>query len=258
MNKPLISIIIPSIRPQNLESIYNSISLSTKRSFELIVIGPYVDVPKLQQAKNIKFIKDFGSPVRCSQIGACLAEGELIMHSADDALFLPDSLDKNIDLLFSMGDDIKNVVVAKYFEGQGWNNNKPLQPDSYFQTGGSTWTKTSSVPESWWLFNVAIMHRLWFETLGGWDCSYEGTFYSHVDLAIRSQFIGSNVKMSDFPILDCDHDQKDHKVIEHVQTYIDKLSYFKEYDNTSWMIGDQSVDINNWKKSSSIWDKRFK
>src|SRR5690242_5525695 len=126
MNKPEISIVIPSIRKENIPSIYKSILSSTKRTFELIICGPNQLPQELEQYKNIKNIIDYGSPVRASQIAASLCEGKLITWSADDAIFLSDALDKNIDLLYQMGDNDKNIVVSKYFEGQGWNNNKPL------------------------------------------------------------------------------------------------------------------------------------
>lgn len=255
MTKPEISIVMPAIRSNRWEDVYDSISTSTKRSFELIIVSPYALTSKLQEAKNVKYVKDFGPPVRASQIGATLAEGTYFVHTADDALFLPDALDKNIDLLVGMGKDIKNVVVAKYFEGQN-GTTKPLQPDSYFTLGGSTWTKTKYIPGNWWLFNVAIMYREYFEQLGGWDCAFEGTFYSHCDLAIRAQQDGATVKMSDFPLLDCDHNQADHGPIEHAQTLKDKPLYFSKYGNYNHI---QIVGaIDNWKEASQVWGTRFK
>ena len=257
MHKPEISIICPSIRPDNLDAIYDSILSSTKHSFELIVAGPYPLSTKLQGLKNVKYVKDFGSGVRASQIAATMAEGELMVHTADDALFLPNALDENIGLLTSMGNDGKNVVVAKYYEGQN-GTEKVLQPDDYFKIKGSTWTASKFISDSYWLFNVAIMHRSWFEELGGWDCSFEGTFYSHVDLAIRAQFAGSNVKMSEFPLLDCDHSQADHSPIEIAQTNFDKPLYFRKYGNPGWVMHPMNINLDNWKDSDTVWSKRFK
>jgi len=255
MNKtPEISIIMPAIRTDNWDAVYDSILTSTKRTFELIIVGPYPLTKKLQDKNNVKYAKDFGSPVRASQIAASLAEGKYFVHTADDALFLPDALDKNIDLLLGMGEDVKNIVVAKYFEGQN-GTTKPLHPDSYFTLGGSTWTKTKYIPGSWWLFNVAIMYREYFEKLGGWDCSFEGTFYSHCDLAIRAQHDGAIVKMSVHPLLDCDHGQSDHQPIEHAQTLLDKPLYFSKYDSYNNIQVHSLID--NWKESPAVWE-RFK
>ena len=99
------------------------------------------------------------------------------------------------------------------------------------------------------------MHREWFETLGGWDSAFNGTFYSHVDLAIRAQKAGSRVVMSNSPLLDCDHSPIEHQVIESTQTNHDKPLYFQRYGNAGWMFRELFIDINNWKDSSSCWDR---
>lgn len=257
MNKPDISIIIPGIRNLNWLGVFDSIVASTKRTFEVIFCGPYSIEPDLECINTIKYVKDLGSPVRASQIAAQLAEGKYIMWSADDAMFIPNNLDHNIDLLESMGDNIQNIVVAKYYEGID-GTQKVLHPDDYFKVKGSNWTYSPYIPENYWLFNVAIMHRLWFETLGGWDCSFEGTFYTHTDLAIRAQSSNSNVKMSDYPLLDCNHSQYDHFPIEDAQINHDKPLYFRKYDNPNWVMKERFIAIDNWKDVPSIWNRRFK
>lgn len=256
MTKPEISILMPGIRPSNWDAVYESILASTKRTFELIIVSPYPLTSKLQELKNVKYAKDFGSPVRCSNIAACLAEGELITWTADDAMFIPGALDKNIDLLREMGDSIENVVVAKYFEGQN-GTTKPLQPNEYFTLNGSDWTSSPYIPKSWWLFNVAIMHREFFEDMGGWDASYEGTFYSHADMAARTQFMSSVVKMSDFPMLDCDHGQSDHPPVESAQVTHDKPMFLGKYRSPVWANPTTRIEMNNWKEAPSVWNRRF-
>jgi len=41
MTKPEISILMPAIRPQNWTKVYESILSSTRRSFELVIVGPH-------------------------------------------------------------------------------------------------------------------------------------------------------------------------------------------------------------------------
>ena len=74
--KPELSIILPSIRTERLEKLYDSILTSTSRTFELVIVGPYPLPEKLRDLKNVKYVKDFGSPVRASNIAASLCEGE--------------------------------------------------------------------------------------------------------------------------------------------------------------------------------------
>lgn len=257
MGKPEITILLPGIRQHRWDAMYDSICKSTKRSFELIICGPYGLTDKLQGLKNVKYVKDFGSPVRASNIAALLTEGKYVTWIADDANLIPDALDHNIDLLENMGNDIKNVVVAKYYEGRD-GTHKPLQPDIYFKIGGSSWSHSRFVPADFWLFNVAVMHTEFFNELGGWDCSYEGTWYSHTDMAIRAQTIGANVVMSNYPLLDCDHSQDDHLPIEDAQTNYDKPYYFSIYGSPDWRFYDLRMVNKTWKDSDPVWKKRFK
>lgn len=257
LNKPLLSIVLPCIRPDNLDAIYKSIELSaTKKenTWELVIVGPY-DLPEtLKDKPNVKFFKDWGSGVRASCIASNLCEGKLVTWSADDALFIPEALDKNIELLLSLGKNERNVVVAKYYEGQN-GTQKPLQPDGYFKIGGSPWTYTPYVNPEWWLFNVGIMYRSFFDDLGGWDASYQGTFYSHTDIAIRAQADRANVVMSGFPLLDCHWGQDDHAPIENAQTNYDKPLYFETYGKPDWT--SKMLPLDDWKKASQRWKLRF-
>ena len=115
--KPEISIIMPGIRPENWLRGYNSIYSATNKSFELIIISPYPLPKELENQRNVKYIKDFGSPTRASQIGNTLAEGKFIFPNfCDDAIFIKDSIDSNLKTLIEMGNNIKNVVTCKYSE----------------------------------------------------------------------------------------------------------------------------------------------
>ena len=134
MSKPEISLILPSIRTERLPKLYESILSSTSRDFELIVCGPNPLPEELKEEKNVKYVKDYGSPVRASNIAASLCEGEIYTWLADDCLFFENSLDTCIEAYYNMGAAKNNVLVAKYFEGQsGSLERSTLQPDSYFR-----------------------------------------------------------------------------------------------------------------------------
>ncbi len=257
MNKPEISIILPGIRRENWDKVFDSIQNSINRSFELIICGPYPLTDKLQNLTNVKYVKDFGSPSRASNIAAELCEGKLITWIGDDAVLLPDSLDKNIDLLYSMEYNDKNVVVAKYFEGRS-GAYKPLQPDEYFKINGADCTRSQFIPNDWWIFNVAIMYRKFFEELGGWDCIFEHLAMANIDIAVRAQFLGANVKMSSHPLLDCDHGQADHMPIEIGQITHDEPLFQSRYRDPNWSNNKMKLYIDNWKNVPAIWTRRFK
>ena len=79
-----ISIILPGIRKENWINLYNSIKTSTTRDFELIIVGPYEPDEWLLNQSNIIFVKDFGNPVRCQNIGIELASKKYITWASDD------------------------------------------------------------------------------------------------------------------------------------------------------------------------------
>ena len=203
-NKPDLSIILPAIRSEQWDGLYDSILQACKKySFELILCGPLPLTEKLNKLANVKYVRDFGSPMRASNIAASLAEGKYITWIADDATLFKDSLDNNLDLLLSMGEEEKNVVMYKYAEGKN-GTSKEVFPDSYFFLNNSG-NYSPYLSNDWLLFNSAVMHTSFFNRLGGWDCSFESCPMGHNDLAIRAQYLGANVLLSPFPVLDCNH-----------------------------------------------------
>jgi glycosyltransferase involved in cell wall biosynthesis len=260
--KPDLSIILPSIRPHLLKDVYDSILESTSRHFELIIISPYPLPEDLLEHKNIKYVRDFGSPVRAHNIGLLLCEAMIITWMADDGIMLPNSIDEHMNLMESLGDDEKNVVVTKYYEGQKNSKERDtLQPDSYFKII-NTPAASPYLPPDWWIFNVGYMHRKFAYALGGWDCSYEGTWVAHTDMAIRAQAAGANVVMSDHPRDVADHmpgETGDHKPIYECQTFHDEPLIQKRYRRPDWKkANDIAIRIMNWKDAPAVWERRFK
>ena len=106
---PEISIILPSISTDKLLGVYQSIKRSTRRTFELIIAGPYALPVELQNNTEIVYVSSFAAPIVASQMAAELARGKIFLWTADDALFLNGALDRAIDLLYGMGSSNKNV-----------------------------------------------------------------------------------------------------------------------------------------------------
>src|SRR3990167_10393495 len=144
MNKPEISIVMPAIRRERWNNVYNSIAASTKRSWELIIVSPFPLTNELNGIGNVKYIKDFGSPTRCSNIGALVAEGKLITWTSDDGLFLENMLDIYIDSLYNMLENEKNVITGKYLEGVNYSS-KNEQSDKYYTIGNCEATALSKI-----------------------------------------------------------------------------------------------------------------
>ena len=257
MTKPELSIIMPAIRRDNWIKVYESIQNSTSRNFELIIGSPY-DLPaELRGYKNIKIVKDWGSPTRASQIASLLIEGKYVFPTfSDDSFFIKDAIDQNLSLLISLGESIQNVVVAKYSESQNYSAPTRYQDDDYYKLANAYKTDARLVSKDWWIYNTVFMHSEYFLEMGGFDCRFQACPYSHADLAIRCQSDGSNTIMSQYPIIMCDHNQSDHMPIEISQVYEDapifNSKYSKEIDKTK-----NKINLMNWKSAPSVWGHRF-
>jgi hypothetical protein len=258
--KPEISILMPGIRPERWTNVYNSIAESTRREFELIIVGPHALPQELQESKNVKYCKDFGAPMRAANIAGVLAEGKLIFSlMSDDSVFMPNVLDKAIDHLYDQEFSIKNVVMAFYKEGVN-GTSKDIQSLKYFEINGSDSTKLHDVPNDWLIFNTVILYREFFDQLGGWDCSFEACPMGLTDLAIRAQKEGANVSHIEDIILDCDHmpgTTGDHAPIHYGQIEHDEPFYKLKYSRGPEGV-ESCISIDNWKKAESVWSRRFK
>jgi len=251
--KVAISVLLPAIRKDNWVKLYNSLKESTSRNFELIIIGPYSLPPELQNIKCIKYIKDYGNPVRASQIGAMVAEGKYITWAADDGVFLEGALERAIDYLESKPDKhMKDVVINNYFEAGKVLPEHVLKLKVAYPHG-------NFIPDDWYIFNVATMHTDFFYELGGYDCRYEACPFAHSDLAVRAQRSGAEVHVHNEAMLRCGHmpgTTGDHAPIHFAQLTHDQQLYTDTYDNPR-SVDRINIDLENWKDAPSIWERRF-
>jgi hypothetical protein len=110
-----LSILMPGIRTQFWEDIYNKFEkYLTKNSWELVIVGPYSLPKELESKRNIKYVKDFGSPIRCQQIGLILSEGEFITWTSDDGVPLEGALE---EAFYDLNEG--TILSGKYYEGEG-------------------------------------------------------------------------------------------------------------------------------------------
>ena len=243
-----ISILLPGIRKERWNKVYDSIVESTSRSFELIIAGPYSLPFELQDKKNVKYVKDYGNPVRATQIASQFAEGKYITWTADDGTYLPNVLDKVLDKM-SQEDDIKNVVINGYYEG----GNKLRQEELRLNVA---YPSSAFIPRDWYIFNVATMHTQFFYELGGYDCLFQTTALSHADLAARAQRAGAKVSVMNEPMLECTHmpgTTGDHAPVHYAHIEHDEPYYKKIYNSSSCMER-TNLDLQNWKEAPKVWN----
>jgi hypothetical protein len=259
--RPLsLSIIMPAIRPEQWVGVVRSIEGAYSSKWELIIVSPYPLPEELQNDRRVKYVRDFGNPVRASNIAASLCEYDLVTWTADDAVYLPDSLDGMVNTFNCMAEDKAKVVVAKYYEGQD-GTKKPLQDDKYFTVNGAM-NPSLIVPDGYWLFNVALMSSGLMRQLGYWDIDFESTWPAHTDMAIRAQDAGARVVMCPKPVLDCGHmpgETGDHAPIHHAHITHDEPHLQNKWGKvTRLAIANRAPNCSDWKDTPRVWDRRFK
>ena len=74
-------------------SLYQSVLGSIgENSFEMVFVGPCEVPQEFKKIQNCKFVLDYGTPTRCTQIGALHCTGELFTWVSDDGLYLEKTL----------------------------------------------------------------------------------------------------------------------------------------------------------------------
>jgi hypothetical protein len=104
------------------------------------------------------------------------------------------------------------------------------------------------------------MHTKFFNSLGGWDCSFEACPMAHTDMACRAYNQGAKVRLMDYPVLDCDHmpgTTGDHAPIHNAQLGHDEPYFRQRYFDPNWRKKYIGLQLDNWKDSPNVWERRF-
>ena len=251
-----LSVLVPSIRPYNLNRLYESIKNSCSHKFEMIVIGPYELPEELRGKKDVIYIADWGSPLRAQQIGLCSAQGEYISWAADDGVYLTGALDIAFRLL--EGKDYKTVVMGKYQEGDRKDDH--MEQDKYYILNNHFGSNAAFIPENCWMLNCGVVSRKILLEIGGWD-SYK--FHTcppgYNDLAVRLQKYDCKFIIQKEMMFSCSHLPGllgDHAPIHNIQTMRDE-PMFKEIWSHPFYSKRIAVDLKNWIKAPERWTPRF-
>ena len=242
-----LSVIVPSIRPQNIKKLYDSIVLSFSGLFEFIVIGPYP--PPIQL--KINWINSLRSPNACQQQGLCEAKGDYVTWGADDGTFMPDALDEAFSLI---DDDYKNIVVGKYTEGP---NPKGMDDPDYYRFGFHKAYRLKGLPQSCWILNCGLISRRFITELGGWDASlFDVPTIAHADLGIRAYKAGAKFILQEKLMFTCGHmpgRTGDHAPIHNAMK--DDLRVFKKIYSSEIR---PPIYLDNWQYTEEKWNRRFR
>ncbi len=253
-----LSVLVPGIRPGNWKQLYDSVAESFSGTWEIIFCGPYPPPRSLEGKENVKFIEDWGSPVRAQQIALTHATGDYVTWAADDGIFLPKSLDIAKELLKDK--DYKTVVVGKYYEGINFHENPQMADIQYYYIYTHEGSRCEFIPRDCLMLMEGLIPRQLLIETGGWDAkSFEVCPMAYNDLSIRFYNMGVKFILQESMMFKCGHmpgTTGDHGPIHNAQTYHDTYIFKMIY---SYAKSKQRInlDLNNWKECPSRWERRF-
>lgn len=253
---PKLSILVPGIRTERWNKLYNSISDACQypNTWEIIFISPYPLPESLRHYDNVKHIQSWRAPLACQQQGLCEAQGEYISFAADDGEYLPKSLDIALDLL--KNEDYKTVITAKYREGD--ENTDEMVKDWYYTLNNHAGFNSLFIPKDCYMFNCGVASRKILLELGGWDSStFQVCPIGYNDMAIRLQKYGCKFILQKEEMFKCSHEpgmMGTHGPIHIAQVYSDAPKFEEMYLKSQTRI---AVALDNWRYTPERWVLRF-
>jgi len=248
----MLSVIVPSIRPQNLQRLYESVRQAYGWMLEFIVVSPHPRAGWLPFG-NVTWIVDYGSPTRAQQLGILSARGEYVLWgAADDGYFLPGTVDLAVDRAAP-----RTVVAGKYYEG---SDNPAMNERKYYLVNTHDGQRSKFVNDECLMLMVGVISRSLLLELGGVDCEkFESLPMAFNDLSVRLWHLGIEVILQDEVMFRCSHmpgHTGDHGPIHDAQTLHDE-PMFKSIYNAHESLSRVDIDINNWTRAPARWERRF-
>lgn len=259
-----VSIMLPSIRPENLEKFYDYATKACKKySFELIIPSPYLIPESLMTRGNVKFVHTYANPTIAFQMASQLCDAEFIYNTTDDGLIQEDSIDIAVEMARSINQR-KDMINMIYDEGVLdintldllSHNHKHFHP-LYWRAWTHGDLRLPGINQDWKLCMHFFMRTDYFRELGGFDCNYEYSNHALHDLAFRVQSDGGVIRELPKVAFYCSHGHSDHKPVEEAQLGPDSLRFNSIYRHVDAASSRILLDYSDWKNRDPIWKRRF-
>lgn len=248
-----LSIFLAGIRTKGWATLVDSIPRSTAlEDYEIIFVSPYDLPPALKDNPKVRLIQDYGCPTRCYQLGLVHSRGEYIAWVGDDGTFSPTmAIDKGLE---AIPKHKKGIVAFPYSEGHVGQRG-----EAWWHLGYHKLMKgLKYIPNHYFLVMSGMLRRDYLMEMGGFDCQFEHSALSFVDLSVRLQRDGAEVvlgeKIQDLALQI--GSSGDHGPIKQAHRH-DKGRLSIIYSNPD-SVTRTKVDANSWKQAQEVWTRRFK
>ena len=259
-----VSILVPSIRPENLERFYASAEKACKRhSFELIIPSPYLIPESLMKKGNVKFLHTYANPTISFQMASLLCDSEFIYNTTDDGLIQEDAIDIAIDMFRHVNNE-KLMINMVYDEAVLDRETLELLSPNHKHFSPAYWFAWShgdlrlpGIKQDWKICMHFFMKVDYFFELGGFDCEYEYSNHALHDLAFRVQQDNGVILELPKVAFYCSHGHSDHAPVESAQLGPDIRRFSSIYTDPEAASKRIHLNFNNWKGRDPIWKRRF-
>lgn len=265
-NNIALSVIVPSIRKENWHAIIDSIENNIgKYSYEVIFIGPDVDLPEsLKSKKNIKCIRDFGCPSRAMQIGSIFAEGKYLSWICDDGVFVDGVLNKIINQLENENNE-KLLYNWIYTEGDGYKVGEDLRisnPEVWYKAKFHANQKhLKGIDDNWFMTLLFTVNTNYYKKIGGINCKYETINYNLHDLGYRITRDGGEMRFTDDVVFRLSWQPAGvNRTLDSCPVL--NATILNDDKILNEMYGEKKdlpihIDINNWAEAESVWGRKW-
>ncbi len=264
--QPKISILLPSIRPQNLIKYFEAAKKASETNdFEIVIVSPYKIPDELLKDPRIQYIHSYCNPNVALAQAAANARGEFLLNSTDDGLLQENVLDIAYDIFINKFRDI-DILNLQYLEDvldfdtlELKKEPIPFHPN-YWLAGIYPEYQKPAINPNWRLAPHFFMKREYFEKLGGLDMRFTYNNHSLHDVLFRAQYNGSRVFDFPYPAFYVSHapgETKDHKPVNDAQIFHDTPIFNELYSKEDAISSRVFLNINDWKNYPKVWDRRF-
>lgn len=255
---PQISLIIPGIRPQMYQNVYDSFLKCWEGTFEIIFVTP-CDFPilKVEPRGSFQMIRDFGCPSRALQLGWLHAKADWVSFGTDDATYCPNVMTNAWKVLHKNEFNDHIIITCPYTESDHWS--KWMLTPWYYHAYFHSELRLPNIPFWFRLYMYGLISKKALEETGGFNCKYETMAYAYVDLSLRLQYYGCEFIVGKEKIAHCvwqNKEQSDHSpvhkaCVQHDSPLLRGIYTAKKFTP------EIKINPNNWEQSPSKWPRRF-
>jgi hypothetical protein len=261
-----VSIILPSIRPENLKKFYDATCLACKEhTFEIVIVSPKNLPKELCNKENIKYLKSYASPTIAAQMGTLLCNADYLYNTTDDGLIEEDAIDEAIKLIKILEND--SIINMVYEEGvldpktlEPLDKHSSHHPPQYWMAHYHAPLRRPGVQPGWKMCMHFLMPLELFYKQGGYDCEFQTINNCIHDLMFRCQASGSVIENLPRTAYKCSHLPEktgDHGPVHDAQTGPD-TNHFDEIYSHPLAAFKRKIEYDNWKNYPNVWNERFK